>query len=310
MSDTIGVSVCIFTYNYASFLSQALESVLAQQTSFAVEIVIGDDCSTDNTRAIARDYAEKYPDRFVLSFNETNIGGTHNWIRTMNKCRGRYIALLDGDDYFTDVLKLQKQYDSLEANKEFVLSFHSVEEKYDDISGLDKIVSFEKEVYTIGDFLARGWFVRTGSTFFRNGIAPVDPPQWVYDFPYRYDTILHVFLCMHGKAIFLPDVMSVWRKHSKGMSKTLNANMIKNLQTEIALSGALDRHTGFRYSSKVRVHTARCYSILFFHILRSNDRRKYLPVLMRCLLYMDYGRSFGVVKRKLIGNTFPAVQRT
>jgi glycosyltransferase involved in cell wall biosynthesis len=105
--DSIGVSVCLFTFNYDKFLAQALDSVLAQQTGFAVEIVIGDDCSTDNTRAVARGYAERHPGKFILSFNETNIGGTRNWISTMNKCRGKYIALLDGVDYFTDPLKLQ-----------------------------------------------------------------------------------------------------------------------------------------------------------------------------------------------------------
>ena len=298
----IDVSVCVFTYNYDKFLAQALDSILAQQGPLAVEIVIGDDHSTDNTRAVASEYAEKYPGKFILSFNEKNIGGTRNWIGTMNKCRGRYIALLDGDDYFTDPLKLQKQYDALEKNPDFMLSFHSVEEKYDDVSGQDKTVIYEKEEYTLADFLERGWFVRTGATFFRNGIAPVDPPAWVYDFPYRYDTILHVFLTLHGKAICLKDSMSVWRKHSKGMSKALSENMIKNVRAEVALARELDRYTEFNYSAHVRRYIARSYSDLLFGILRLKDRRRHISLIMECLRYMDYGRSFRTVQRKLSGS--------
>jgi glycosyltransferase involved in cell wall biosynthesis len=302
MNAPTGVSVCIFTYNYEKFLAQAIESVLAQRTSFPVEMVIGDDCSTDNTRQIAREYAERYPGRFVLSFNETNIGGTRNWLRTMALCSGKYIALLDGDDYFTDVLKLQKQYDRLESNPEFVLCFHGVEEKYDDIEGMDKTVIFEKEVFELPDFLQRGWFIRTASTFFRNGVAPLEPPDWVYDFPYRYDTILHVFLCMHGKAIFLRDVMSVWRRHSKGMSRTFSRDAVKNMKTVVALAKRLDEYSGFRHSDKVKEYISQAYSDLFILILSSKDRVRYIPELIKSMRYMDLDRSFSRIKRKLGGN--------
>jgi glycosyltransferase involved in cell wall biosynthesis len=302
MGSNQGVSVCIFTYNYEKYLAEAIESVLAQETDFPVEVVIGDDCSSDNTRQIARQYAADHPGRFSLSFNETNIGGTRNWLRTMNRCNGKYIALLDGDDYFTDARKLQKQYDALEGNPEYVLCFHGVEEKYDDIDGLDKIVVFEKEEYGLEDFLRRGWFIRTGSTFFRNGIAPVDPPEWVYNFPYRYDTILHVFLCMHGKAFFIKDVMSVWRKHSKGMSKVLMDKVIGNIGTEIALAGELDKYTGFRYSESVRAYVRDAYSDLFFRILSSKERSKHLRELWKCMRNMNMARSLQTVKRKLVGN--------
>jgi glycosyltransferase involved in cell wall biosynthesis len=297
----IGVSVCVFTYNYEKYLAQALDSVLAQQTDFFFEIVIGDDCSTDTTRSVARQYAEKYPGKFVLSFNDTNIGGTRNWIRTMSRCKGKYIALLDGDDYFTDPDKLQKQYDTMEENRDLVLCFHSVEEKYDDISGQDQIVAFEKEWYTVEDLLERGWFIRTASTFFKNGVAPVDPPAWVYDFPYRYDTILHVFLCMKGKALYLKDVMSVWRKHSKGMSKSFFVDKIKNQQTEMALTRKLDEYTGHQYSKNTNAYISRIYAYLFFDILRSGERRRHISLLIECLRRMNYRSSLRVVQNKLRG---------
>src|SRR5215469_14385844 len=140
MDSPVQVSICVFTFNYEKYLAQALDSILAQETSFDFEIVIGDDFSTDNTRGIATDYSRRYPGKFVLSLNEKNMGGTRNWLRAMSKCRCKYIALLDGDDYFTDTAKLQKQYDALENNPDHVLCFHGVEEKYDDITGRDKVV--------------------------------------------------------------------------------------------------------------------------------------------------------------------------
>jgi glycosyltransferase involved in cell wall biosynthesis len=302
MNTTIGVSVCIFTFNYEKYLSKAIDSVLAQETNFQVEIIIGDDCSTDHTRAIARNYAESYPDRISLSFNETNIGGTRNWLRTMNRCQGRYIAFLDGDDYFTDPLKLQKQYDALEARPDCMLCFHGIEEKYDDISGHDKVVLFEKEEFELRDFLSRGWFIRTATTFFRNGVAPAVPPEWVYRYPYRYDTILHIFLCLHGKALFLQDVMSVWRKHSKGMSKTMTDKVIDNAETEVALARQLDEYTGFIHTREVRKYIRRAYSDVFVRTLGSAGRNRHLPVLFRCIWKMDYARTWHHFKKKLVGS--------
>ena len=81
MVDKVGVSICIFSYNYEKYISQAIESVLLQKTDFKIEILIGDDLSKDKTRIIAVKYQAKYPEIIKLSFNETNIGGTKNWIK-------------------------------------------------------------------------------------------------------------------------------------------------------------------------------------------------------------------------------------
>lgn len=297
MSEQIGVSVCIFTFNYEKYLAQAINSVLMQKTTFPIEIVIGDDCSTDKTRAIATEYKNKYPEKIFFSFNEVNIGGTKNWLQTMNRCRGTYIALLDGDDYFTDENKLQKQYDLLEKDKQYVLSFHSVEEKYDDIEGHDKLVEFEKEEYVLDDLLRKGWFIRTGSTFFRNGVAPKDPPAWVHDFPYRYDTILHVFLCMHGKAINIKTPMSVWRKHSRGMSYVLLENAVRNADREIALYEQLNAHTNYKYASAIKSYIAKSLGYVFPSIIRSRKFFRYRNMLIKCLLKMDYNIVWSTLRR-------------
>ena len=108
------VSVCMTTYNHERYIAQAIDSVLSQQVNFAVEIVIGEDCSTDSTLAICRDYEAKYPDKVRVVASENNIGMHANYRRTIEACRGKYIAMLDGDDWFSDVNKLQIQVDKLE----------------------------------------------------------------------------------------------------------------------------------------------------------------------------------------------------
>lgn len=110
------VSVCMTTYNHEKYISQAIESVLGQRTTFAVEVVVGEDCSTDSTLAICRKYEEQYPDRVRVVASESNIGMHRNYRRTIEACRGKYIAMLDGDDWFSDMDKLQIQVEQLEKS--------------------------------------------------------------------------------------------------------------------------------------------------------------------------------------------------
>lgn len=108
------VSVIMTTYNHERYIAEAIESVLRQQTSFGVEIVVGEDCSTDRTMAIVRDYERQYPDGIRVVTSAENVGWRRNYRRTIAAARGKYIALLDGDDYFTHRKKLQMQVELLE----------------------------------------------------------------------------------------------------------------------------------------------------------------------------------------------------
>jgi glycosyltransferase involved in cell wall biosynthesis len=114
--EEVMLSVIMTTYNHERYIAQAIESVLRQQTDFRIEIVIGEDCSTDRTRAIAEDYATQYPDAIRIITSAENVGWRKNYCRTIAAARGKYIAMLDGDDYFTHRKKLQMQVDLLEAN--------------------------------------------------------------------------------------------------------------------------------------------------------------------------------------------------
>ena len=114
--ETPLVSVCMTTYNHEPYIAEAIESVLAQQTSFGVELVVGEDCSTDRTAAICREYAAKYPDRIRLVTSPENVGWRANYRRTFEACRGKYVAYLDGDDWWCDPRKLQMQADLMESD--------------------------------------------------------------------------------------------------------------------------------------------------------------------------------------------------
>ncbi len=116
--EEVMLSVIMTTYNHERYIAEAIESVLRQQTSFRVEIVIGEDCSTDRTLNIARDYQSMYPEGIRIVTSDENVGWRKNYRRTIAAAKGKYIALLDGDDYFTHRKKLQMQVELLEADPE------------------------------------------------------------------------------------------------------------------------------------------------------------------------------------------------
>jgi len=294
----IDVSVCIFSFNYEKYISSAIESVLKQKVGFPIEVLIFDDCSTDSTASIALQFQQDYPDLIKVYINDKNIGGTANWVNAINRCSGKYIALLDGDDYFTDSSKLNLQYEAMEKDPTLALCFHSVEEKYDDVPGNDFCVEFPKSIYTIEDFMRNGWFVRTSSTFFRKSFAPVSPPDWVYDFPYRYDTILHVFLCQHGNALNIKRSMSVWRKQRKGISYFLMTDSISNSLKKIELSRKLDVFTNKVYKKYSKYFISSEYTFLFVNLVKSISFFKFPFLFIKSLFRINYFLLLQILRKK------------
>lgn len=118
------VSICCITYNHEQYISEAINSFLMQETDFPFEVVIGEDCSTDNTRKIVEKYKEMYPNIIKLIVSENNVGMQANGQRTMEACIGEYMALCEGDDYWTDKKKLQIQIDEMRKYSNISLSFH------------------------------------------------------------------------------------------------------------------------------------------------------------------------------------------
>jgi RimJ/RimL family protein N-acetyltransferase/glycosyltransferase involved in cell wall biosynthesis len=209
------VSVFVMTYNHDKFIAEALDGMVMQQTNFDIDIVLGDDFSTDNTRKIILEYAIKNPGKFKLLFYPKNISAAVNQIWVLKNCSGKYIALCEGDDFWTDPYKLQKQVDFLEANEEYVICFHRVYELHDgkspELSCLN--VSEKEESYTITD-LARGNFIHTPSVVFRNGLIK-EFPWWFKDSPVG-DYLLYMLNAKSGRLKYFPQPMATYRRHEHG----------------------------------------------------------------------------------------------
>src|SRR5690606_36284281 len=130
----VKLSVLVTTYNHANYIAQCLDSILMQQTTFPFEIILGEDESTDGTREICKDYAQKHPDIIKLFLRSRKDviyingkpTGRFNFLASLKACTGKYIALCEGDDFWTDPLKLQKQVDFLEANPEYEACFTNI----------------------------------------------------------------------------------------------------------------------------------------------------------------------------------------
>lgn len=131
MDSQVDVSVAMMTYYHESYVGRAIESVLAQDTSYTYEIVISDDCSQDGTRKILKEYQSKYPDIIRLNFNEKNLGISNNNYQTRLLCRGRYIATLSGDDYWIDKRKIQKQVEFLDNHLDYYAAATCIEGRFD-----------------------------------------------------------------------------------------------------------------------------------------------------------------------------------
>lgn len=222
--DNILVSVCMITYNHGNYIREAIEGVLKQKTDFAIELVIGEDFSTDNTRIICQEYTAKHPDIIRLLSSVKNLGMMPNFIRTTEACTGKYIALCDGDDYWTDSYKLKKQVDFLETNEDFAICHHNMQVVYDNEIREPHLSnnSQQKEVSTIED-LARMYFIYTASSIFRNGLIKKWP-----DFIYQSslgDYLLYMLIAQYGKIRYFPDVMGVYRVHENGIWSKLPENI-------------------------------------------------------------------------------------
>lgn len=210
-NDEIIVSICMITYNHEKFISEAIEGVLMQKTTFPIELIIGEDCSTDNTRKIVAEYAEKYPEIIRPLLPEKNLGMMKNFIDTMQAATGTYIALCEGDDYWTDPYKLQKQVDFLEANEEYSICFHNVqiklekEEKFVD----DFITHDMPETSDIYDLLTEN-YIHTPSVLFRSNEQSINdlqsmPPIPMGDYP------LYLLIARNGKIKKISEIMAVYR---------------------------------------------------------------------------------------------------
>ena len=210
------VSVHMPAYNHERYIAQAIESALMQRTNFDFEIVIGEDCSTDGTRAVVMDYVRSYPDKVRAIFHERNTGIFDNNESILGRCRGEYIAWLESDDYWTDSGKLQKQVDLLDANVDYAACFHWARRVGDSEpvtwrQGPPVVHPF----YTLDDLLSHGHFAPSCTVMFRAELAR-PALEWTRATPFLETTYL-VRFALNGKIGFIDEEMAIYRYHSGGI---------------------------------------------------------------------------------------------
>src|SRR6185503_7536212 len=240
------LSIHVITYNDEKNIARALESAIDQKLNCEFEIVIGDDCSTDSTREILTAFRDRHPDIVRLILRERNIGdkGKHNFVNTLEACRGEYVALLPGDDYWTSEDKLQKQIDFLDANPSYSACFHNVREVDESNPDHSRLMCppDQKVDLTVADFLECN-HIPTCSVVFRNHLFG-EVPAWFYrGFP--GDWFLHILNAQHGNVRYLDEVMGVYRKQSGGAWSSMAGEFrVRHILDSYRL---LDAHLNFEY---------------------------------------------------------------
>ena len=243
--NQITVSACIITYNHEKHISEAIMGALNQKLDYTYEIVIGEDASSDSTGEICREFKKKYPKKIKLIQNNQNLGMVKNWGNILNHCTGKYIALCEGDDYWTDPHKLQKQIDFLENEKDYILCFHNawvLDDNGDRIRLFNN--NFKNDTFS-GKDLLKTWLMSTASVVFRN-ILHNDIPDYFY-LSTHADLSLFLFLADFGKIKYLNETMGVYRIHSGGITVS-RFKGIEHNQKHINQCKAMNVHFRFKYS--------------------------------------------------------------
>jgi glycosyltransferase involved in cell wall biosynthesis len=209
------VSVRTSAYQHAKYIKQCIEGVLMQKTNFPIEYIIGEDFSTDGTREIVLEYAEKYPDVIRVVTADYNVGMKANGRRCIERMRGKYIAVCEGDDYWTDPYKLQKQVDFLEKHKDYAFCFHPVRvffENKEEEEFIAPQVDANNEVNFTVKRLLQGNFIYTNSVMYRKQKDESTPPDVIPG-----DWYAHLYHAQFGKIGFINEVMSIYRRHPGGI---------------------------------------------------------------------------------------------
>ena len=221
LADKPLVTIRCLAYNQELYIRQCLEGFIMQKTNFRFEAIVHDDASTDGTAMVIREYAQKYPDIIKPIYETENQYSKHDGTLTkiMNAhMKGKYIAMCEGDDYWTDPLKLQKQVDFLESHPDYSMCFHAATLKWEKNEHIDSLFYKVKDREYFGTEIFKHWIVATASVVFRSNILDSEfyKKAWADNrFLYR-DNLLFLCASKLGRIYGMKEVMSVYRKHEGG----------------------------------------------------------------------------------------------
>lgn len=263
------LTALVVTYNHARFIEEALRSVLAQKTDFGYEVVVSEDCSTDGTREVVERLAEAHPDRVRLLLSDRNLNDNSVIRRGLEAARGRYVALLDGDDAWSSSRKLQTQVDFLNEHPDYSACFHNCTVSYDDgdIAAhpfyeerpLERLSRVKPKARSEVADLVRGNFVSSSTLVFRSDAAR-GLPDWFDGLAFS-DWALNVLIAQRGAIGYLDANMAVYRVHAGGLW-TMGISRFRRLQDVEAVVQSyevLNAHLGFAFDHEMRAELVRLY---------------------------------------------------
>ena len=220
------------TYNHEKYIRQAVKSIVSQKTNFPYKLFIGEDCSTDNTRAVCIELQQKYPEKIELILQEKNIGALQNAAKVYKSCieYGTYTAICEGDDYWTDTNKLQKQVNFLEQNPDFNICCHRASVLNEKNKTLKTPKAPKQSVFTQED-VANHNFLVTQTEMFRNSAWKGLPDGYFNSISGDY--FINMMLSENGKIKYFSDVMAVYRQHGGGSWHSLG--VIKGIKSTLSV---------------------------------------------------------------------------
>lgn len=279
-SEILKISICMITYGHEKYIRQAIEGVLMQEIDFEIELVIANDASPDDTDAVIKEIISIHPRGKLIKYfkHVTNMGMISNFLFALKECKGVYVALCDGDDYWTDPSKLQKQVDFLEQNEDCSFCFHKAFKDIDEV--FDENNFYPKNIYDI-ILDAKDFFkistIPTASVLMRNIVKM--PRTLLHSHP---DFLMYCSLLTMGNAGYVNEIMSVYRVNV-GVSSNYNSN--KYLENRIRELHIERRYFGYSTSVKSQINTIYIKHIV--HYLNSNRGKinfsikiKYIKILI------------------------------
>ena len=255
MDREVTVTVLCVTYNHAQYIRDALEGFVMQETGFPFEVIVHDDASTDGTAGIVREYERKYPGIIRGFYQEENqYSKGVNVMKTFlyPLVRGEFVALCEGDDYWTDPLKLQKQVDALRAHPELDICAHRVKSVQELGDGRRKVryvaPSLRSRVLSAEEVIkGGGWYVSTPSLMCRRDVFLLETPMREV---VTIDYVLQIQGALRGGMYYLEDCMAVYRKLSRGSWSEAHPHGL-DAGTRERMLDALDQYTGGRFHKAV-----------------------------------------------------------
>lgn len=284
MKEEIMVSVVMITYNHEKYIEQAINGVLMQECNFDYELIIANDHSTDNTDGVIQQILLNHPKvAFIIYLNrDSNLGMANNFVDTFKRSKGKYIALCDGDDYWTDSLKLQKQVDFLEKNDKYSMVCHDalVIDEVKNSSNFYFTGAHQKQICSTKDIFGIRFCATASMLFRKRALMFANFPEFKI---LAGDYFLQLLISLDGPIYRIYEVMSVYRMTSTGATEINRGNKPELIQNRISLIKYLNEISHKKYNKYIRIETLVMKSSIDYLKSKSKVRSIMLKIYRKVL---------------------------